>query len=64
MSQERRLDRLDQQIAPPEPPMTFRMCQAPRHLTPAEHAAWHHERNEYCFTLDLGAASIREGDAN
>jgi hypothetical protein len=38
--------------------MTVRPCAAPAGLSAEAHAAYHVERGEYCFTLDLGAASI------
>jgi hypothetical protein len=62
MSRNDRIDKLERALPPEEPPFRFRMCAAPKELTPEAHERYHAERGERCFTLNLGAAAIREGD--
>ena len=65
MGIERRVDRLEKLTTPEEPPMTFRLCEAPSGLTAEEHAEWHRQRGEEVgveFTLDLGAARVTDAD--
>ena len=40
------------------------MCAVPEGLTAEEHENYHREREEQCFTLNLGEASIRDGDGD
>ena len=60
MSRDRRLDTIEAHLGPEAPRMRFQMCQAPNELSADGHAAWHRGRGEWCFTLDLGAANVRE----
>jgi hypothetical protein len=66
MTLERRLQKLEQDHAPPEPKVIFEMCHlagqeggcdAPAKLSPEAHQEWHRERGHHVFTLDLKAAS-------
>jgi hypothetical protein len=54
----RRLDALERALGPEEPWVRFILNVPPADLTAAEHAAYVAERGS--FTLDLGAAGIRE----
>ena len=56
----KRLDKLEERIAPPPAPVTFVLLEAPAGLTREEHAAWMkaHRGDGPVFTLDLGAASL------
>jgi hypothetical protein len=63
MTKYHRLDKVEARLMPEAPRPAIGMCSAPVGLSAREHAAWHHERDEYCFTLNLGATDIRGDDA-
>ena len=63
MSIESRLTGLERRLPSDEEPFRFTLCEAPAKLPTAAHADYHRERGEpHCFTLDLGAAAVRQGD--
>jgi hypothetical protein len=62
MTTEHRLTRLEKQIAPPEPPMTFRLCDARSGSPTEEHEAYHRQRDEECFTLNIGDCGVTDDD--
>jgi uncharacterized protein YcaQ len=59
MSNDRRLAALEQRLNPDPGAVTFGHCEAPSELSPEDHLTWHRDRAEHCFTLDLGAADVR-----
>ena len=63
MSLESRLTGLERRLPSDEEPFQFTFCKAPTKLSAAAHAEYHRARGEpHCFTLDLGAAAVRQGD--
>ncbi len=66
MTKQRRLERLEQSIAPEEPPMTFTLTVPPVGLTREQYNEWHRQRRAeceargvFCFTLNLGDCNVR-----
>lgn len=66
MTIEKRIQRLEKEHTPPVPKVIFEMCHlagqeggcdAPPDLPLEAHVAWHRERGQDVFTLDLKAAS-------
>ena len=70
MSIESRVTKLEHHLPPAEELFTFTFAPLPPEgLTEAEQEAWHAEYQRECeaqgvfyFTLDLGAAAVRQGD--
>ena len=64
MTRHNRLDRVEARLSPEAPSVMFQMCHeactAYRTMTHEAHVAWHRERGEFPFTLNLGGAAISE----
>jgi hypothetical protein len=62
MTRRNRLDKVEARLSPEAPRVVFQMCHetctAYRTMTHETHIAWHRERGEFPFTLNLGAAAI------
>lgn len=67
----KRLERLETQAGLADAPVVFRMCHlagqkggcgAPPSLPLEQHRAWHEDRGDYVFTLDLRAAGSTGAD--
>lgn len=70
MSIESRVTKLEHRLPPEEEPFTFTFApEPPEGLTAAQQDEWRAEYQRECeaqgvfwFTLDLGAAAVRQGD--
>ena len=60
MSLESRLNQVEQALGAGDSRLVFHHCTEHDGLPWEEHVELHRQRGEYLFTLDLGAASVRE----
>ena len=60
MSRDGRLDRLEHRLQPEGSRLVFHRCTEHDERSWDEHVELHRQRGEYLFTLDLGAANVRE----
>jgi hypothetical protein len=62
-----RLGKVEARLSPEAPRVVFQMCHetctAYRTMTHEAHIAWHRDRGEFPFTLDLGNANIEGAHA-
>jgi hypothetical protein len=55
-----RLDRLERGLQPEGARVTFHRCTDHEGMSWDEHVELHRQRGEFLFTMDLGAADVRE----
>jgi hypothetical protein len=58
--QANRLHRLERRLEPGQGRITFHRCTEHDEITWEEHIELHRQRGEFLFTMDLGAANVRE----